>query len=138
MTRYESNNYSRQNNKWNMICLLLCTYELNRIIITTDVLREQRRMRVRRWGRHGRYFLLSFTVWSFTALFFKQEKVSSRASPAAMSSYSLDYRIMCLCSIWLHQTRLRTHVIYSMILFCFLLKIKNAFRSTVYETVVIP
>lgn len=67
-----------------MICLLLCTYELYQIIITTDVLREQRRMRKYKGrGRHGRYFLLSSTVWSFTALFFKQKKVSARASPTS-------------------------------------------------------
>ena len=65
-----------------MICLL-CTYELYRIIITTDVLREQRTRKYKGGGRHGRYFLLSSTVWSFTALFFKQKKVSARASPAS-------------------------------------------------------
>lgn len=67
-----------------MICLLLCTYEFYKIIITIDVLREQRRMRkYKGGGRHGRYFLLSSTVWSFTTLFFKQKKVSARANPAS-------------------------------------------------------
>lgn len=74
-----------------MICLLLCTYEFYKIIITTDVLREQRRMRKNKGGgRHGRYFLLSSTVWSFTALFFKQKRSLQGQILLQMSPYPPD------------------------------------------------
>lgn len=66
-----------------MIWLLLGTYEFYRIIITTDVLREQRRMRKCKSRGGMEDILLSSTVWSFIALFFKQKKASSRASPVS-------------------------------------------------------